>query len=44
MQQCTDQSVGQRIDIPGQYLDNALVVLKVLHMCICISYVTYNQV
>ena len=25
MQQPTDQSVGQRKDVPGQYLDTALV-------------------
>ena len=26
MQQPTDQTVGQRIDVPGQYIDIALVV------------------
>ena len=30
MQQPTDQSVDQRIDVPGQYLDTALVTRQYL--------------
>ena len=38
MQQPTDQSVGQRKDVPGQYLDNALVAGQYKIYCLAMVF------
>ena len=42
MQQFTDQSVDQRKDVPGQYLDIALVAGQYKIYCLDILYYIYK--
>ena len=35
MQQPTDQSVSQKKDVPGQYLDISLIPMQCLNILLC---------